>query len=235
MNPSFGNPWALLLGLLVVPILLAYARVIRPRAQAVAAGFLWEEALRRAGRGHRWPRWRHPVSLGAQCAILTLLVLAAADFRASGPREIVLVLDTSAGIGATDVAADRQAKAKRLAAEWVAALGDGDRLAIVAAGEAVCVLSPLSGDRERLAAAVERLPEPRGPARLDEAVAIARRVSAQAQIVVLADGCYAEDGKSGVEGPPRAARLPPLGPVLAAVAGLLLVVEWGLFHRRWLC
>lgn len=189
---SFGKPLWLALGLLAFAVAFLHRRRAAPPQYDVGAGFLWEKACAQAGA--RPPRpWRRPASVGVQCAAIGLLALAAADPRVPAPWDTVLVLDASAGMGAADARPTRLDEAKRLAAERIAAMPYGGRMAIVAAGEAVSVLCPMSADRARLLAALDRTPAPRGALRAREALEIAARTPdnrLRARYVVLSGGGF---------------------------------------------
>jgi hypothetical protein len=76
---TFLNPYALAWSLLVVPLLLLHFWKPRGMQQPVATAMFWREAIPAEAWRARWLRWRGPVSLVVQVAILMLLVLAAAE------------------------------------------------------------------------------------------------------------------------------------------------------------
>jgi len=277
------HPIALLGAILAIPILLFYGWKGRARRQPVSTGFLWGQIFTPHRPRALWSRWRLPVSLGVQLAILLLLVLATAEPYLRRPSRRVLVIDNSAGMSATDVQPTRLDRAKELARQQIPAMGYRDELAVLSGGDRVETHVSLTGRKPVLEEAIEAIAPTQGATRVTEAVGLARRLLAGspcAKVVIFSDGCFAgaaelakaEDvefipvGGSGdnaasirvalgngvhsteeadmpapVELRGRAelaavgAAGPPPWPFVAAVALLLLVVEWCLFQRRWIC
>ena len=188
-----GNPQALMLALLGVPVVALYLWRVRPRRVRVATGFLWEVAGSNHGVRAWWRPWRAAVSFCIGVALLGLIVLAAADPHVPAPRTLLLVVDASASMGATDVAPSRLAEAKRLAGRAAAGLQYGDRMAVLSAGETIRVHCGLTDAKASLEAALEDMPLGGGPTRVVEAVALARRMAGNGpnvRVLVFSDGCF---------------------------------------------
>jgi len=176
-----------------VPVVLAYLRRVAPLRRTTPAGFLWQSVLGPprpvlAGGRRRW--W---FSLALELAIVGLLVLAVADPATRPARRIVLVLDNSLSMTATDVPGGRLEEAKRLAREMIAGLGYRETCAVVTAGGEPSPRCPLGNDPIRLRRAIDEVAPASGPDRVVEAVALARRMLATGpggRIVVLSDGCF---------------------------------------------
>lgn len=187
---TWSHPAALLWGLLAIPVVLLYLWRLRSRRQPVATGFLWEQVF--AGRGTR-SRWRHPASLVLQLLILALLVAALAEPHWRPPRRVVLVIDNSASMNATDLRPTRLDQAKRWARQWLATLSDHDQVAVISAGQAVRVCCGWTGCPDRLAEVIERIRPTTGSSCVTEAVDLAQRLIAdrrQSDVIVLSDGCF---------------------------------------------
>ncbi len=121
---NFAHPLALLLLLLLVPVALLYwLRVGVPR-QVVGAGQFWQRALAEEKFRYRWRRWRSRVSLALQMLIVVLLALAAAGPQVPAPMRMVLIIDNSATMRATDVQPTRLDAAKAAARRLVENLRD---------------------------------------------------------------------------------------------------------------
>jgi hypothetical protein len=184
--------WALL----AAPIILLYLWRLRPQRLDLSTGFLWERVFGAPKRRSAWWPLRRPVSLFLHLVLLALLCLAMAEPHFgpfSRPARLVVVIDNSASMNAVDAEPTRLDRAKELARELIAALGDRDRLAIVSAGDAVSVHCGLTGRRETWEEALRAVGATDGATRVREAVALARQVlngDPAGRIVVLSDGCF---------------------------------------------
>ena len=157
----------MLWGLLAVPLLIAlYVWLLRRRKKSTvryASLNLIKQALgpRRAWRRHLPPA----LLLGA----VTVMLIAAARPAAvitlpSAEKTIVLAMDVSGSMRATDVAPDRITAAKEAAKSFVAELPRSVRIAVVQfAGTAAVVQAPTLS-REDVVAAIERFQLQRGTA-----------------------------------------------------------------------
>lgn len=190
---TFANPLALLWGLLAVPIGMLYLRRVRLRREPVATNMIWQRVFAAEQARSAWQRWRHPVSLAVQLAVLLLLVLALADPQIPGPRRLVLIVDNSGSMNAADVKPTRLAKAKQAARGLIAGLRPGDRAAVLSAADAPGVRCTLTNDRTALLQAIESIPAARGTAHVTVAAALARRMLGdlrRGEITVLSDGRF---------------------------------------------
>ena len=161
---SFAWPLALLL-LLAVPLLLgAYLwQLRRRRAQAVRFSHvaLVREALPRRSR------WRRHVPVALFLAGLTGLAFATARPQMAvqvplGRTSIILALDVSRSMCATDVQPNRLAVAQEAARTFVEQQVEGTRIGIVAfAGFAEVVLPPTT-DKDALIEVIDTLTTARG-------------------------------------------------------------------------
>ena len=157
----------MLWGLLAVPLLIAlYVCLLRRRKKSslrYASLGLVREAM---GKGLAWRRHLPPALLLA--AITTLLVAAARPAAVislpSAEKTIVLAIDVSGSMRATDVQPDRITAAKEAAKAFVADLPRSVRIAVVQfAGTAAVVQAPTLS-RDDVVAAIERFQLQRGTA-----------------------------------------------------------------------
>jgi hypothetical protein len=193
---SLATPTALLLLALAAPIIVFYLLKVRWPQVPVSGDIFWERIFEDKKHRSLWRRLRHPLSLLVQLALLLLLVLAMAEpffpADALAARRLVLVVDNSASMNATDGGGTRLDRAREKAASLLDSLRFRDEAALIAAGTQPQVLCGLSGDRRALHAALTALPATEGPTRVVEAVALARRLlagGAKGEIVVVTDGC----------------------------------------------
>jgi Ca-activated chloride channel family protein len=147
----FAAPWWLALGVPVVAALVAGAVVAsrRRRAALVAAGVA-------SGRG------RTPAGLWLTIAGLAVLAVAAAGPAASVPTvraagTVILAMDVSNSMAATDVAPTRLDAAKKAAAAFAGAQPDSVDIGVVAFQNGALTTNRPSADHEAAKAAVNRL------------------------------------------------------------------------------
>jgi hypothetical protein len=197
---SLANPLALLWGLLLVPIVIFYILKIRLKRVPVSTVIFWRQIFDEKKPRSLWQRLRHLLSLLVQLAFLFLVVAALAkplfSWEAINARRIVLVLDNSASMNATDVTPSRFEKAKEQALRVVDGLRFQDEMAIVTGSTPPRVVCGLTGHQKTLAAAIRDLEATDSPTQLSAAAALARRLAVetdsggkQNRIVVVSDGC----------------------------------------------
>ncbi|HEX4588823.1 MAG TPA: VWA domain-containing protein, partial [Gemmataceae bacterium] len=200
---SLANPTALLWALLAVPVVIFYVLKIRLKRVPVSTVIFWRQLFDEKRPRSPWQRLRHLISLLVQLALLGLMVAALAEplfsWDALTARRIVLVLDNSASMNATDVEPTRLAKAKDEARRVIDGLRFRDEMAIVTAGTQPRVACGLTGHQKTLRDALGAVEATDGPTMVAEAVALARRLAAggggQGRVVVITDGCVANAAK----------------------------------------
>ena len=166
MTNTFIWPWALLL-LLALPLFIwLYRRLLKPPARSVA--FHPDLALlKEAGASGR--RWRRHAPAVVYLAALTLALVALARPTLKVPEAnpqagIVLALDVSRSMEATDIEPSRFEAARAALRTFVSELPEGARVGLVTfAGYATTVV-PLTDDHERLLESVKFLNLGRGTA-----------------------------------------------------------------------
>ncbi len=195
---SLTNPTALLWLLLAVPVVIFYVLKIRLKRVPVSTVIFWRQIFDEKKPRSLWQKLRHLVSLLVQLALLALLVAALAEpflaSEATQRRRIILVVDNSASMKATDVAPSRLAKAVEEAHAVIKGLKFRDEMAIVSAGTQPRVVCGLTGHQRTLRDALATIPPTDGPGKLKDAIDTARRLvnkdaaEAESRVVVLTDG-----------------------------------------------
>ncbi|HEX3464860.1 MAG TPA: VWA domain-containing protein [Candidatus Elarobacter sp.] len=177
----------------------------------LAAGFLWlaHIASRRAGASgmaysdlaffeSATKQRIDPAFLIALACAAALLAfggaLAGPRFMASVPVRggaIVLCVDTSGSMRATDVSPTRADAAAAAVRAFVDGVPDGTRLAIVAFSSGAGLVQPLTDDKDAVRDAIGRIPPPNGGTAIGDALAAAARAlprSGRRAIVLITDG-----------------------------------------------
>ena len=143
----------LLLGLLLVPVLIGLYIVVQRRRSRYAVRFTNLDLL--ANLAPRRPSWRRHVPTAVYLGAVTLLVLGLArpTMVVAVPREdatVMLAIDVSGSMKATDVAPTRLDAAREAARSFIDQLPEGIRVGIVAfASRPVTLVSP-TDDRAEL-------------------------------------------------------------------------------------
>ena len=192
---QFLNPAALGLLALAIPILLLWMLRLRRREVTVASTLLWRRLVRDREANAPWQRLRRHLLLLLQLATLLALAVALAQpFRpvpATAGGAVVVVLDASASMQATDVAPSRFAVAQRAAGELVSGLRGDGLMTVIAAGAQPRVLAAATADRTALRAAIDGAEPEAGRADWGAALALAAGATsgaAESSIVIISDG-----------------------------------------------
>jgi hypothetical protein len=190
-------PVALALLALALPIIALY--LLRPRRPPtpVSSLLLWRATLTDLEANAPWQRLRPNWLLLLQLAILALLALALArpfhTTAGAAVGNVILVLDGSASMRATDLAPNRFERARAEAHALVDRLGAGQRMAILLAGPIAEIHQPPTSDRSALRTTLDRLKPGAGLANWDDALALASATGQRlpgGEIVILSDGAF---------------------------------------------
>ncbi len=178
---------------------LLYVLKLRRRPIAVPFAPLWHSVLGDRDASRLFSRLRRWLSLLLQLVLLALLALALGDPRPTGSlgtgRNVVILIDASASMQATDVKPTRLAAARSAARDFVHGLGGSDRALVVAMGDVPVPLSTLSDEPSELVAAIDHVEAADTRADLGRALELASdalRGLPHAEIVVVSDGALPE-------------------------------------------
>jgi hypothetical protein len=180
-------------------ILVLYILKLRRRVVAVPFSPLWERILRDKEATTLFSKLKRLLSLLLQLALLALLVLALGDPRAAESllkgRSVVVLVDASASMQATDVSPSRLAAAKDEVKNIVRGLGGADRMLVAQMDAMVTPLGPMTGDTSALERELDAVhaTDARAdfPRALRFATDVLRGVDA-GEIVVVSDGALGE-------------------------------------------
>jgi hypothetical protein len=230
---SLLAPLALIGAAIIGPLIIAmYLLKLRREERTVSSTFLWQRMVRDVEANAPWQKLRHNWLLWLQLLLLLLLVLALARpfFQTQGiaGRNLVLVIDRSASMAATDVGENRLAAAKQQAITLVDQLPDGGRATVIAAGGQMEVPASATADRRELRRAINSI-ELRvgGDSDLAQALTLASALVAreeQSEVAILSDGNVSVPAELEV---PATVRYFPIGSSADNVAVSALVLQPG--------
>ncbi|MDB5069341.1 MAG: von Willebrand factor type [Candidatus Eremiobacteraeota bacterium] len=190
---TFVHPLWLIAGIALAAAFLWAAHVASRRATASALAYSNLSFFESATKS----RFDPALVLALACAggIFALgAALAGPRFIASVPIRggaVVICVDTSGSMRATDVDPTRAAAAAAAVRAFVDGVPDGTRLGIVAFSSGAGVVQPLTDDKDALRDAIGRIPPPNGGTAIGDALATAARqlpASGRRAIVLVTDG-----------------------------------------------
>jgi hypothetical protein len=156
-----GVPFATLLPLAAIAaaaIVFFYILKLKRRPVAVPFSKIWARILRDKEATSLFSQLKRLLSLLMQLALLALMVLALGDPRTAANliegRNIVVLIDASASMKATDVVPSRIELAKERVRGMVRGLSGSDRMLIAQMDAGVTPLSTMTGEIAELEAAV---------------------------------------------------------------------------------
>ena len=172
-----------------------YILKLRRRTVPVPFSKLWEKILRDKEATSLFSRLKRLLSLLVQLALLALLAFALGDPRAAATlikgRNLVVLVDASASMQATDVAPTRLSAAKDEVKKVIRGLGGSDRMLVAQMDAAVTPLGPMSGDTSELERALDSIKATDARADFPRALRFATdsvRGLENAEIVIVSDG-----------------------------------------------
>jgi Ca-activated chloride channel family protein len=205
-----GLPFATLatiFGIAAAAVVAFYILKLRRRVFAVPFSPLWQRILRDKEATSLFSKLKRLLSLLLQLALLALLVLALGDPRAAATlikgRNLVVLVDASASMQATDVSSSRLESAKDEVKKIIRGLGGSDRMLIAQMGASVTPLGPMSGDTSELDREIDAIKPTDTRADFPRALRFATdalRGADNAEIVVVSDGALgtASDAQGSV-------------------------------------
>ena len=173
-----------------------YILKLRRRTVPVPFSKLWEKILRDKEATSLFSRLKRLLSLLVQLALLALLAIALGDPRAEalvtkGGKNLVVLVDASASMQATDVGTSRLGAAKDEVKKVIRGLGGSDRMLVAQMDAAITPLGPMSGDTSELERALDSIKATDARADFPRALRFATdslRGLSNPEIVVVSDG-----------------------------------------------
>ncbi len=199
---------------------LFYILKLRRRPVPVPFSRIWERILRDKEATTWWSRLKRLLSLLIQLALLTLLVSALGDPRVTGAlvegRNVVVIIDGSASMKATDVEPTRLDAAKLEVKKLVEGLSGSDRMLIAQMDAAITPLSTMTGETAELKPALDLVAATDTRADFHRALSFALDSItglSKPEIVVVSDGALGdmEDATRGLSLENVSVRFVPIG------------------------
>ncbi|MEA2607921.1 MAG: hypothetical protein QOJ75_164 [Chloroflexota bacterium] len=198
-----------LLGLLFIPAVLAmYLLKLRRDEAVVPSTMLWTRLLADVEANAPWQKLRRSLLLLLQLLLVAILALLAArpflERPAGLARDVVLVLDTSASMAATDVAPNRLEAAKAAALIALRDLPTGGKVSVIAADRTARIVINETTDLGRVHQALEKIQPSSSSGDLGDALELAGKLAARsgdAQILVGTDGALATPPSGTIPAP----------------------------------
>jgi Ca-activated chloride channel homolog len=204
----FISPLALL-GLLFIPAVIAmYMLKLRRDEAVVPSTLLWARLLTDVEANAPWQRLRRSLLLLLQLLLVVILALLAARPFLERPAglagDIILVVDTSASMAATDVLPNRLEAAKSAAVEALKELPTGGKVSVIAAERTARIVANETTDLSRVRQAITGLQPTSTTGDLGDALELASKLarrSGDAQILVATDNALATPPTNRVDAP----------------------------------
>lgn len=206
----FTTPLALL-GLLFIPVVVAmYLLKLRRDETVVPSTLLWTRLIADVEANAPWQKLRRSLLLLLQLLLVAILALLAArpffERPAGLARDVVLVIDTSASMAATDVAPNRLEAAKAAVMEALRELPTGGKVSVIAADRSARIVVNETADMGRVRQALDDIKPTSDSGDLGDALELADKLakrSGDAQILVATDGALATRPTARVAAPIR--------------------------------
>jgi len=172
------SPLSLLFLPLIGGLIVAmYILKLRRKDVVVSSTFLWRQVIRDVQANAPFQKLRRNLLLLLQLIVAALLIFAlsrpffyAMDF---GGRNFVVIVDTSASMGATDISPNRLDQAKRQANELIDTLKPGDMMLVLSAYSRPDAVTGFTDERSELHRAVNGLQVHQTPTNMREALNLA--------------------------------------------------------------
>ena len=202
----FTTPLALL-GLLFVPLVVAmYLLKLRRDETVVPSTLLWTRLIADVEANAPWQKLRRSLLLLLQLILVIVIALLAARPFVERPaglaRDIVLVIDTSASMAATDVAPNRLEAAKQAAIDALRELPTGGKVSVIAADRSARIVVNETTDLGRVRLAIAAIETTASTGDLGDALELASKLarrSGDAQVLVATDAALAHTPTTSVE------------------------------------
>ncbi len=203
-------PAGLALLALAAPILLLYMLKLRRKPAQVSSTLLWERLLRDQQANTPWQKLKRNLLLFLQLLILAALVFALARPALPTPvvasGAVIVLLDASASMNATDVSPTRFETARRSVGTLINSLPNGSRMTLILVGNSPQTLIAAESDKALLRSALAAAGPAQSGADWQSAFALAAAAARnlpEVTTVIVSDGGLPAEGLPALPGDAR--------------------------------
>ncbi|HTM56029.1 MAG TPA: BatA and WFA domain-containing protein [Pirellulales bacterium] len=190
------------LGAIPLAIVLLYFLKLRRAPRTVPSTMLWTRAIEDLRANSIWQRLRIGPLLVLQLLVVGLVGLALVrPGWTSGPlagRRLILLIDTSASMSATDVAPTRLMDAKRRARNLVAEMQPGDTATVISFSDVAHVEQSFTDNRHQLESSLAAIRPTNRTTSLAEALRVTAGLTARTRNTPDADIPHVEESPASV-------------------------------------
>src|SRR5262245_26398067 len=199
---QFLTPLGFALASLAIPIILLYMLKLRRKQVQVSSTFLWAQLLRDQQANAPWQKLKRNLLLILQLLILAALVIAfarpALQVPAVASGSVIVLLDASASMNATDIVLSRFEQARTSVSELINGLSSASSMTLILVGETPQTLISAETDKALLKTALANAQPTQGSADWHAAFALAagaaRGEGGRSTVVIVSDGGLPTDG-----------------------------------------
>lgn len=194
---SFDQPWGLSFSLLLPAIIILYLLKLKRVDTPISSILLWRRSLQDLKANTPFQKLRRNLLLFLQllATAIGVFALMAPILSAINPEResLIVLLDNSASMGATDVEPNRLEKAKSTVRGLIDGLGRGDAMTLITFANEARVEVPLTDRRRQLLSALEEVRVQPLNTDLSDAFGLAYAAAKEAKfprIVLVTDGAF---------------------------------------------
>jgi Ca-activated chloride channel family protein len=193
------SPWFILFGLLAIPIIVLYMLKLQRQKVEVSSTLLWQMVLQDRQANRPWQKLKRNLLLIVQLIILAALVFALIQPATPGNTisnaQVIVILDASASMQATDVSPSRFEAAKKEIQTIINDLPSNSELTLIRASVEPVVLLAHSHDKFEMRAALDATAVSYGEANWRAVFALANASTSipDHRVVLFSDGDFPDD------------------------------------------
>ncbi len=204
------SPFFLTLSILAIPIILLYMLKLRRKQTQVSSTILWEKILRDKQANTPWQKLKRNLLLFLQLLILAALIFALArpalQTKVVASGAVIVLLDASASMNATDISPSRFEEARKSALALINGLSSDSSMTLILVGQTPQTLIASETDKSLLKSALNKAQVTQGAADWNAAFALAAgasRGNSKSTAVIISDGGLPESGLPALPGDAR--------------------------------